>query len=41
MGCEAVIDRKAAGYKFWADEFHQDESEWRRLGKDIRAPDRP
>ena len=37
MGCEAVIDRKAAGYKFWADEFHQDESEWRRLGKDIRA----
>jgi len=37
MGCEAVIDRKAAGYRFWADEFHQDESEWRRLGKDIRA----
>ncbi len=37
MGCEAVIDRKAAGYKFWADEFHQDESEWRRLGKDIRS----
>jgi crotonyl-CoA reductase len=37
MGCDAVIDRKAAGYKFWADEFHQDESEWRRLGKDIRT----
>jgi len=37
MGCDAVIDRKAAGYKFWADEFHQDESEWRRLGKDIRG----
>ena len=37
MGCEAVIDRKAAGYKFWADEFHQDESEWRRLGKDLRS----
>jgi crotonyl-CoA reductase len=37
MGCEAVIDRKAAGYQFWADEFHQDESEWRRLGKDIRG----
>ncbi|HVN49872.1 MAG TPA: crotonyl-CoA carboxylase/reductase [Acidimicrobiales bacterium] len=37
MGCEAVIDRKAAGYRFWADEFHQDEGEWRRLGKDIRA----
>ena len=37
MGCDAVIDRKAAGYQFWADEFHQDESEWRRLGKDIRG----
>jgi len=37
MGCEHVIDRKEAGYKFWADEFHQDESEWRRLGKDIRG----
>jgi crotonyl-CoA reductase len=37
MGCDAVIDRKAAGYKFWADEFHQDEGEWRRLGKDIRG----
>ncbi|HVX18392.1 MAG TPA: crotonyl-CoA carboxylase/reductase [Acidimicrobiales bacterium] len=37
MGCEHVIDRKAAGYKFWADEHTQDESEWRRLGKDIRG----
>ena len=37
MGCEAVIDRKAAGYKFWKDEHTQDESEWRRLGKDIRS----
>jgi crotonyl-CoA reductase len=37
MGCEHVIDRKANGYKFWKDEFHQDESEWRRLGKDIRG----
>src|SRR3954452_17467235 len=37
MGCDAVIDRKAANYQFWADEFHQDESEWRRLGKDIRG----
>jgi crotonyl-CoA reductase len=36
MGCEAVIDRKAEGYRFWSDEFHQDESEWRRLGKRIR-----
>jgi crotonyl-CoA reductase len=37
MGCEHVIDRKAAGYRFWADEHTQDEKEWRRLGKDIRA----
>src|SRR5437764_13003969 len=37
LGCEAVIDRKAAGYKFWSDEHTQDEREWRRLGKDIRA----
>jgi len=37
MGCEHVIDRKANGYKFWADEHTQDEKEWRRLGKDVRA----
>ncbi len=37
LGVEAVIDRRAADYRFWKDEFHQDESEWRRLGKDIRA----
>ncbi len=37
MGVEAVIDRRAAGYKFWSDEHTQDESEWRRLGKDIRG----
>ena len=37
LGVEAVIDRKAAGYKFWKDEQTQDEAEWRRLGKDIRA----
>jgi crotonyl-CoA reductase len=37
MGCEAVIDRKEAGYRFWADEHTQDEREWRRLGKDIRG----
>src|SRR5690606_7338224 len=36
MGCEAVIDRKAAGYRFWADEHTQDESEWRRFGRDVR-----
>jgi len=37
LGVEAVIDRKAAGYRFWADEHTQDEGEWRRLGKDIRS----
>ncbi|MEO5725007.1 MAG: crotonyl-CoA carboxylase/reductase [Ilumatobacteraceae bacterium] len=36
MGVEAIIDRRAAGYQFWKDEHTQDESEWRRLGKDIR-----
>jgi len=36
MGCEAVIDRKAEGYRFWKDEHTQDESEWRRLGKKVR-----
>ena len=37
LGVEHVIDRKAAGYRFWSDEHTQDESEWRRLGKDVRA----
>ena len=37
LGVEAVIDRKEKAYRFWADEQHQDESEWRRLGKDIRS----
>jgi crotonyl-CoA reductase len=37
LGVDAVIDRKAAGYRFWKDDTTQDESEWRRLGKDIRA----
>ncbi len=36
MGVEAVIDRTAAAYRFWSDEHTQDESEWRRFGKDIR-----
>jgi crotonyl-CoA reductase len=40
LGCEAVIDRTAADYKFWVEPEdgapYQDESEWRRLGKDIR-----
>jgi crotonyl-CoA reductase len=37
LGVEAVIDRRAAGYTFWADEHTQDEAEWRRFGKDIRG----
>jgi len=37
MGCGAVIDRSAAGYKFWNDDNTHNESEWRRLGGDIRA----
>ena len=37
LGVEAVIDRKVSNYKFWADEHTQDESEWRRFGKDIRS----
>ncbi len=37
LGCEAVINRKTAGYKFWSDEHTQDETEWRRLGKDVRG----
>jgi len=37
LGCDAVIDRREKGYRFWADEHTQDEGEWRRLGKDIRA----
>jgi crotonyl-CoA reductase len=37
MGCEHVIDRSERGYRFWRDEHTQDESEWRRLGADIRA----
>jgi crotonyl-CoA reductase len=37
MGCEFVVDRKAEGYQFWSDEHTQDESEWRRLGKQVRG----
>jgi len=36
MGVEAVIDRRAEGYKFWSDEHTQDESEWRRFGRRVR-----
>jgi len=37
LGVEHVIDRREAGYRFWKDEYHQDEAEWRRFGKDIRS----
>ncbi len=37
LGCENVIDRREAGYRFWSDEHTQNEAEWRRLGKDVRA----
>ena len=37
LGVEAVIDRKAEQYRFWSDEHTQDESEWRRFGKQIRS----
>jgi crotonyl-CoA reductase len=37
MGCEAAIDRRAGNYRFWSDEHTQDESEWRRFGKDVRG----
>ncbi|MEY2580589.1 MAG: crotonyl-CoA reductase [Ilumatobacteraceae bacterium] len=36
MGIDAVINRKAADYRFWKDEHTHDEAEWRRFGKDIR-----
>jgi crotonyl-CoA reductase len=36
LGCEAVIDRRAEGYRFWRDDHTQDEGEWRRLGARIR-----
>ncbi len=37
LGVEAVIDRKAEQYRFWSDQHTQDESEWRRFGKQIRS----
>jgi crotonyl-CoA reductase len=37
LGCEYVINRREKDYQFWKDEHTQDETEWRRFGKDIRA----
>ena len=31
MGAELVIDRSAEGYRFWKDEYSQDQKEWRRF----------
>ncbi len=36
LGVEAVIDRKAEGYRFWKDDRTQDPAEWRRFGRRIR-----
>ncbi|MET9969601.1 crotonyl-CoA carboxylase/reductase [Streptomyces sp. NPDC006356] len=36
MGAELIIDRAAAGYRFWKDEQTQNPSEWRRFGAQIR-----
>ncbi len=36
LGVEAVIDRKAEGYRFWGDDGQQDPKEWLRFGKKIR-----
>ena len=36
MGCEAVIDRKSADYRFFDADGNHNEKEWRRLGSDIR-----
>src|SRR3954447_668702 len=37
IGCDAVIDRAAEGYRFWSDAHTQDEGEWRRLGAKVRS----
>lgn len=37
MGCDAVIDRSSADYRFWKQDGTHDEGEWRRFGGDIRA----
>ena len=36
MGAEAIIDRRAEGYRFWKDEHNQDPKEWKRFGAKIR-----
>ncbi len=36
VGVEAIIDRKAEGYRFWSEDGEEDYSEFRRFGKKIR-----
>ncbi|MGH3939033.1 MAG: crotonyl-CoA carboxylase/reductase [Pseudonocardiaceae bacterium] len=36
MGADLVIDRAAAGFRFWRDEHNQDPREWKRFGAAIR-----
>jgi crotonyl-CoA reductase len=36
IGAELVIDRAAEDFRFWKDEYTQDETEWRRFGARIR-----
>ncbi len=36
LGVEAVIDRKADGYRFWTEDGAQDQREFRRFGSKIR-----
>ena len=36
MGAELIIDRTAAGFRFWRDEHTPDPAEWKRFGQAIR-----
>ena len=37
MCVDHVIDRRAEDFNFWSDDTTQDESEWRRFGKQVRG----
>ncbi len=37
LGCEFVINREEKQYNFWKTPHTQDETEWRRFGRDVRA----
>jgi crotonyl-CoA reductase len=36
LGCDAVIDRAEAGYRFWKDPHTQNPAEWHRFRNDVR-----